>query len=92
MQEFRSPPRPSRSSAGRTISAGFRCSARRRATMFDILIEFEPGHVPGLAFFTMEEELSRLIGRKVDLSTPGFLSRYFRDAVMRQAMPVYDAA
>src|SRR5437879_139273 len=35
----------------------------------DILVEFEPGRVPGLAFFTMQEELSALLGRKVDLNT-----------------------
>ena len=47
----------------------------------DVLVEFEPGHTPGLAFFSMEEELSRIIGRKVDLNTPGFLSPYFRDRI-----------
>jgi len=35
----------------------------------DVLVEFEPGHVPGLAFFEMEQELSVIIGRKVDLVT-----------------------
>jgi predicted nucleotidyltransferase len=47
----------------------------------DVLVEFEPGHVPGLAFFSIQEELSRLLGRTVDLNTAGFLSRYFRDSV-----------
>lgn len=55
----------------------------------DILVEFEPGHVPGLAFFDMEAELSEILGRKVDLNTPGFLSRYFRDEVMRTAEVQY---
>ena len=55
----------------------------------DVLVEFEDGHVPGLAFFTMESELSELFGKKVDLSTPGFLSRYFRDEVLAQAMVQY---
>jgi uncharacterized protein len=45
----------------------------------DILVEFEPGHVPGLAFFEIERELSDILGRKVDLSTPKFPSPYFRD-------------
>jgi len=57
----------------------------------DVLVEFEPGQVPGLAFFEIEEELSTLFGRKVDLSTPGFLSRYFRDEVMREAKVLYAA-
>lgn len=57
----------------------------------DILVEFEPGHVPGLAFFAMEAELSNVIGRKVDLNTPGFLSRYFRDRVLAEAEVQYAA-
>ena len=51
----------------------------------DVLVEFEPGHVPGLAFFAMEEELSEIIGRKVDLSTPRFLSPEFREEVENEA-------
>ena len=51
----------------------------------DVLVEFEPGHTPGLAFFEMEEELSRLFGRKVDLNTPQFLSPRFRNRVQSEA-------
>ena len=58
----------------------------------DVLVEFEPGKTPGLAFFGMQDELSELLGRKVDLNTPAFLSRYFRDQVLREAKVVYDAA
>jgi hypothetical protein len=55
----------------------------------DVLVEFDPEHVPGLEFFRMENELSELLGRKVDLNTPGFLSRYFRDEVMAEAQVHY---
>lgn len=58
----------------------------------DVLVEFEAGHVPGLAFFAMQEELSEIIGHKVDLNTPQFLSRYFRDKVIDEAQVLYDAA
>jgi predicted nucleotidyltransferase len=58
----------------------------------DVLVEFEPGHVPGLAFFSMEAELSTILGRKVDLNTPGFLSRYFRDQVLAEAETQHVAA
>ena len=58
----------------------------------DVLVEFEPGHVPGLAFFTMQCELSVLLGRRVDLNTSAFLSRHFRDQVSREAEVQYDAA
>ena len=55
----------------------------------DVLVEFEPGHTPGLAFFAMQEELSQIIGRDVELHTPGFLSRYFRDHVLSEAEVQY---
>ena len=32
----------------------------------DVLVEFDPDHTPGLAFFGMEQELSELLGRNVD--------------------------
>jgi predicted nucleotidyltransferase len=58
----------------------------------DVLVEFERGHVPGLAFFGMEQELSELLERKVDLNTPQFLSRYFRDEVLAEAEVQYAAS
>ena len=60
----------------------------------DVLVEFEPGHVPGLIRLAgMELELSALLGgRKVDLNTPLCLSRFFRDEVLAEAEPVYAAA
>jgi predicted nucleotidyltransferase len=58
----------------------------------DILVEFEPNHVPGFAFITMQDELSDLVGRKVDLHTAAFLSRYFRHSVLDEAEAFYDAA
>ncbi len=58
----------------------------------DVLVEFEPGHVPGLAFIRMQSELAEILGRRVDLNTPGFLSRYFRDEVLSEAEDVYAAA
>ena len=55
----------------------------------DVLVEFEDGHVPGFAFFGMDAELTNLLGRKVDLHTPNFLSRYFRDRVLKEAEVQY---
>lgn len=57
----------------------------------DVLVEFDPDHVPGLAFFAMERELSRLLGCKVDLNTPQFLSPYFRDQALAEAEVQYVA-
>ena len=58
----------------------------------DVLVEFEQGHVPGLAFFSMEMELSEILNHKVDLNTPQFLSPYFRDQVLAEAEAQYVAA
>ena len=55
----------------------------------DVLVEFEPEHIPGLAFFAMQEELAEILGRKVDLNTPECLSRYFRDKVLQEAQVQY---
>ena len=57
----------------------------------DLLVEFDPAHIPGLfAIAGMEIELSDLVGgKKVDLRTPGDLSRYFRDEVVRMAEVQY---
>ena len=35
----------------------------------DVLVEFEPGRTPGLAFFAMQREFSGMLGRQVDLNT-----------------------
>ena len=58
----------------------------------DVLVEFEPDARIGLRFFALEQELSEIFGRKVDLNTPGFLSNYFRDEVLAEAEVYYDAA
>jgi len=59
----------------------------------DVLVEFEPGARVGLIRFAgIENELSRLIGRKVDLNTAGFLSPYYRDEVLREAEAAYEQA
>lgn len=55
----------------------------------DILVEFEKGSEPGFAFFGIQDELCELLGRKVELHTPNFLSRYFRDKVLKTAQVQY---
>jgi len=58
----------------------------------DILVEFLPEARVGLSFFSLQEELSRLVGRPVDLNTLGFLSPRIRERVACEARPVYEAA
>jgi predicted nucleotidyltransferase len=56
----------------------------------DVLVEFDPDHIPGLAFFSMQHELSQILGREVDLNTPQFLSPYFRQQVQDEAAVIFD--
>jgi predicted nucleotidyltransferase len=57
----------------------------------DVLVEFEPNAHPGLGFFEIEHALSERLNRKIDLNTPGFLSHYFRDEILKEAEIVYAA-
>ena len=59
----------------------------------DILVEFEPCARIGLIRLSgLEIELGDIVGRKVDLNTPGFLSKYYRDQILAEADVQYDAA
>ncbi|MFZ1199912.1 MAG: nucleotidyltransferase family protein [Desulfobacterales bacterium] len=59
----------------------------------DVLVEFEPGTIMGLITLSgLELELGEIIGRKVDLNTPGFLSKYYRERIVNEAVVQYDAA
>lgn len=55
----------------------------------DILVEFESGRTPGYDFFLLEDELTQLLGRKVDLQTPGFLSPDIRRHIISESTTVY---
>ena len=56
----------------------------------DVLVEFEPGHVPGLALIRIQDELSMLLGgRDVDLVTPKFLNPWIRKRVEEEAQVQY---
>lgn len=56
----------------------------------DFLVEFQPEHIPTLFdIVIMEEELSHIIGRHVDLRTSNGISRYFREDVMASAQKIY---
>ena len=58
----------------------------------DVLVEFESGHVPGLALIRMQDELSVLLGgREVDLVTPKFLNPRIRDRILVEAAVQYAA-
>ena len=51
----------------------------------DVLVEFEPDHIPGFGLIRMQAELSVLFGgRKVDLVTPKFLNRRIRNKILAE--------
>ena len=55
----------------------------------DILVEFmQP--VGFVKFIGLENELSELLRRKVDLVTKASLSKFFRNEVLKKAKVVYD--
>jgi predicted nucleotidyltransferase len=58
----------------------------------DVLIEFEPGAGAGLIRLGgMEIELGELLGRTVDLNTPGNFRQPLRDEIVGQCEVVYEA-
>lgn len=58
----------------------------------DVLVEFAPGQTPSLLDLGgMLMELREMLGREVDLKTPGFLSPRFRDHVVRESRTLYAA-
>jgi len=59
----------------------------------DILVELkEPGERPalGLRWFGLEEELSRLLGREVELVSVRALSPYIRPYVEKEKVVIYE--
>ena len=56
----------------------------------DLLVEFEPGRLPGLlGISAIEIELGEMLGKKVDLRTAADLSPHFRDEVLGKAKVAY---
>lgn len=97
MQMFTLFARPSPSFAANMRIASRRCSdpffgmtSVRKATR-TLWWSSSPGvHMGLLKLADMEAEVSELLGRKFDLNTPGFLSPYFREDVLRQARVVHE--
>ncbi|MCI0520632.1 MAG: nucleotidyltransferase family protein [Chloroflexi bacterium] len=61
----------------------------RPGSDIDVLVEFEPGHVPGLAFFSLQDELSTILGYPVGLNTPKMLGQHYRNQVLKEAKSQY---
>jgi len=58
----------------------------------DVLVEFAPGRVPGyLTLAGLEEELTAIVGRPVDMNTAAGLPSRFRSRVAAEAEVLYAA-
>ena len=56
----------------------------------DVLVEFAPGHTPGLDIVDVGEELSALLGgRRVDMVNPKYLNRRLKSRVLDMAEVQY---
>ena len=59
----------------------------------DVLVEFEPGaRISLFDQVRIEDELGELLGRKVDLVSRKYLSKYLRDRVFAEEEMLYVAA
>ena len=62
----------------------------------DVLVEFEPGKTPGLAFITMQDELSEIFGQRVDMHTFSGIERsrnwLLREEIRNSAEIQYEQA
>jgi len=59
----------------------------------DVLVEFDAdARVGMIRLAALEIELGQILGHKVDMNTPGFLSKYYRERILSEAEVQYDAA
>ena len=62
----------------------------------DVLVDFELGQTPGLEFITMQDELSEIFGRQVDLHTFRGVERsrnwLLREEILNSAEVQYEQA
>ncbi len=57
----------------------------------DVLVEFEPDTFVGFRIVEMEDELTQILGRKVDLVTARALNHRIRGRVLEEAQTQYAA-
>lgn len=62
------------------------------ASDIDLLVEFAPGTRLGFDFFRIQDELSKLLGRSVEMTTPDGLRNAYRKSILETAQDIYVAA
>ena len=55
----------------------------------DLIAIFDEAHIPGWEFFSMEDDLCGIFNKKIDLQTPGFIGKRFREQVLSEARALY---
>jgi predicted nucleotidyltransferase len=58
----------------------------------DVLVEFEAGARVGWNFITIQDELAALLGRPVDVLTPGSIRPAYQQEILSTTEEVYIAA
>lgn len=56
----------------------------------DVLVEFEPNAHPNYFLLVdMENDLTKIFGRRTDVRTPNEISHYYRQQVLSEAKSIY---
>lgn len=63
----------------------------RQDSDIDLLFTLKPGRRLGFSLFDLEDELSAVLGRPVDLVRRSSINTYIRDQVLAEARPLYAA-
>ncbi len=58
----------------------------------DVLVKFDPDHIPGWEIVSMQDELASILGRHVDLGTPDGLRPWLQDKILGSARLIYERA
>ena len=58
----------------------------------DVLVEFDPDHIPAWEYFSLADELGSILGRDVDLGTPKSLKAYLKDRITQSSQVIYERA
>ena len=65
-------------------------NAAQEGSDLDILVELDYSKKIGLDYFKMEEELSNLLHRKVDLLSAGSLNRHLKPRIEKDKILLYE--
>jgi predicted nucleotidyltransferase len=58
----------------------------------DVLVEFDPNHIPGWEYFSLSDELGTILGREVDLGTQKSLKARLKERIAQSSKVIYERA